>query len=75
MRPTRIMAITAGVLAALGGIGLFVWLLFLRRPGGEFWFYWIPVLLIGGFAGLMINLAVGYWMKVGRLEARGRPRE
>ena len=39
------------------------------------WFYWIAPLLAVGLGGRRsIQLAVGYWMKVGRLETKGRPR-
>ena len=72
MRPTRVLALTAGVLVGLGGLGLFVYIMFVNRPSGRLWFYWIAPLLALGFAGMMIQLVVGYWLKVGRLEARGR---
>jgi hypothetical protein len=66
------IAITAAVLVGLGVFGLSVYLLFVNRPGHRLWFYWIAPLLALGFAGMMINLVVGYWRKVGRLEMRGR---
>ncbi|MCU1430862.1 MAG: hypothetical protein JWL83_4862 [Actinomycetia bacterium] len=72
MRPTRVLALTTGVLVGLGGLGLFVYIMFVNRPSGRLWFYWIAPLLALGFAGMMIQLVVGYWLKVGRLEARGR---
>jgi formate hydrogenlyase subunit 3/multisubunit Na+/H+ antiporter MnhD subunit len=72
VRPTRIIAIVAAVLVGLGVFGLAVYLLFVNRPGHRLWFYWIAPLLALGFAGMMINLVVGYWRKVGRLEMRGR---
>ena len=56
----------------IGGLGLFVYIMFVNRPSGRLWFYWIAPLLALGFAGMMIQLVVGYWLKVGRLEARGR---
>jgi hypothetical protein len=72
VRPSRIIAIIAAVLVGLGVLGLAAYLLFVNRPGHRLWFYWIAPLLAIGFGGLMINLAVGYWRKVGRLEMRGR---
>jgi hypothetical protein len=72
VRPTRVLALTTGVLVGLGGLGLFVYIMFVNRPSGRLWFYWIAPLLALGFAGMMIQLVVGYWLKVGRLEARGR---
>jgi hypothetical protein len=74
VRPTRVLSLMVAVLVALGGIVLFVYLLFINRPQHVFWFQWIAVLLALGFAGMFLNLAVQYWIKVGRLEARGRPR-
>jgi hypothetical protein len=72
VRPTRIIAIIVAVLVGLGVLGLAAYILFVNRPGHRLWFYWIAPLLALGFAGMMINLAVGYWRKVGRLEMRGR---
>jgi hypothetical protein len=72
VRPTRIIAIIAAVLVGLGVLGLAAYILFVNRPGHRLWFYWIAPLLAVGFGGMMINLAVGYWRKVGRLEMRGR---
>ena len=39
------------------------------------WFYWIAPLLAIGFAGVMANLIAQYYVKVGRLEVKGRPRK
>jgi hypothetical protein len=74
VRPTRYLMLTAAVLVGLGGLALGIIVLFADRQSGRPWFYWIAPLLAFGFAGMMIQLAVSYWMKVGRLEARGRPR-
>jgi hypothetical protein len=49
--------------------GLYV---FTIRTGGKLWFYWIAPRLLIGFFAVMIQLAVGYWLKVGRLETKGR---
>jgi hypothetical protein len=74
VRPTRYLMLTAAILVGLGGLALGIIVLFADRQGGRPWFYWIAPLLAFGFAGMMIQLAVAYWVKVGRLEARGRPR-
>jgi hypothetical protein len=75
VRPTRVLALTAAVIVALGGLALFVITLFADRQSGRPWFYWIAPLLAIGFAGMLLQLAVGYWMKVGRLEVKGRPKQ
>jgi len=75
VRPTRVLALIAAVLVALGGVALFVYLLFIDRPSGRLWFYWIAPLLALGLAGMFLNLVVQYWVRVGRLEVKGRPRE
>ena len=49
--------------------------MFADHSGGKLWFYWIAPLLAIGFFAVMAQLAVGYWVKVGRLETKGRPRK
>ncbi len=73
MRPSEIMALIAGVVIALIGVGLGIGVIF-DHSGGKFWFYWIAPLLMLGVGVNLIMLALGYYMKVGRLEAKGRPR-
>ena len=73
MRPSEIMVLTAGVIIALAGVALGLGVFF-DHTGGKFWFYWIAPLLALGLGGMLISLSVGYWMKVGRLETKGRPR-
>jgi uncharacterized membrane protein HdeD (DUF308 family) len=74
VRASTISAIVVGVLLGLVGIvfGIHAWV---ARSGGKLWFFWIAPLLAVGFFGVMIQLIVGYWMKVGRLETKGRPRK
>lgn len=74
MRPSTIAAgIAALVIGALGlALGIYV---FINRSGGKLWFYWVAPLLAIGFFVVMIQLCVGYWIRVGRLEAKGRPRK
>lgn len=73
MRPSEYMLLPVGVLLALAGIGSGIWVIF-DHSGGKFWFYWIAPLLMLGVGALLIALTVGYWVKVGRLELKGRPR-
>ena len=72
MRPTTVAAIiTALVVAGLAlALGIYA---FVERPYSQPWFFWIAPLLAIGFFGAMVNLCVQYWMKVGRLETKGRP--
>ncbi len=73
MRPSEIMLLAVAVVIGLAGVALGIGVYF-HHSGGKFWFYWIaPLLMIGAAAGLA-QLAVGYYLKVGRLEAKGRPR-
>ena len=73
MRPSVIMLLAAAVVIALGGVVLGIGVIF-DHTGGKFWFYWIaPLLALGAGLGTA-RMAIGYYMKVGRLEAKGRPR-
>jgi hypothetical protein len=74
VRPTRILMLTAAILVGLGGIALGIIVLFADRQSGRPWFYWIAPLLAFGFAGMLIQLTIAYWVKVGRLETKGRPK-
>lgn len=73
MRPSTISLLIAGVLVGLaaGVLGL---LAFVDSEGGKPWFYWIAPLLAIGFLGIMAQLVVQYWAKIGKLEVKGRPR-
>jgi hypothetical protein len=73
VRPSVIMMLAGAAVIALGG-ALLGFGVFVDHTGGKFWFYWIAPLLMLGTAGLFAALAAGYWMKVGRLESKGRPR-
>jgi hypothetical protein len=74
VRASTISAIIFGIVLGLVGVvfGVHAWV---ARSGGKLWFFWIAPLLAVGFAGVVIQMAVGYWMKVGRLETKGRPRK
>ena len=74
MRASTISMIVAGLIVGVGGLVLSIYIL-LNHSGGKLWFYWIAPLLGIAFAGMMIQLTVAYWIKVGRLEVKGRPRK
>ena len=66
---TIILGLAIGLVAAVLGINILF-----NHGGGKLWFYWIaPLLVIGAFL-TFAQLAVMYWVKVGRLEVKGRPR-
>ncbi len=73
MRPSEIILLVTGVVIALIGVVLGIGVIF-DHSGGKFWFYWIAPLLMVGLGGVLASLTVGYYVKVGRLEAKGRPR-
>jgi hypothetical protein len=65
-----ILGITIGLVAAVLGFNVLF-----NHGGGKLWFYWIaPLLAIGNFF-TFAQLALMYWVKVGRLEVKGRPRQ
>ena len=74
MRSSTISMMIAGVLVGLVGLALGIYY-FVERGHHKPWFFWIAPLLAIGFAAVMMQLVVGYWMKVGRLETKGRPKK
>ncbi len=74
MRASTILAMTIGFILAIIGLVLGIHV-FAVRSGGKLWFYWIAPLLAIGFFAVMAQLAIMYWVKVGRLETKGRPRK
>jgi type IV secretory pathway VirB3-like protein len=74
LRASTISAIIFGVAIGLAGLAFGI-LAFVSRDHAKPWFYWIAPLLAIGFAGVMANLIVQYWVKVGRLEVKGRPKK
>lgn len=74
MRASTISAFIIGLSIALVALVLGIWV-FADHTGGKLWFYWIAPLLAIGFFATMAQLAVGYWVKVGKLETKGRPRK
>jgi predicted signal transduction protein with EAL and GGDEF domain len=73
VRPTTIIALVIGVVAAVTAVVLGAVALF-GASGGKPWFYWLAPLLALGAGGLLVALGVGYWVRVGQLEVKGRPR-
>ena len=73
MRPSAIMVLGSAVAIAIAGLALGLWVFF-NAEGGKLWFYWIAPLLALAVAGGVGAMAAGYYVKVGRLEAKGRPR-
>jgi hypothetical protein len=73
VRPSTVSLLIIGIVTGLVGLvlGLYV---FADHTGGKLWFYWLAPLLSIGFFGVIAQLAVMYWVKVGRLETKGRPR-
>jgi len=73
VRPTTILSLLAGVLIAVVAV-LTGFMLFVDRNGGYQWFYWVAPLLVLVFGLMLLNLTRQYWMRVGKLEVKGRPR-
>jgi hypothetical protein len=73
LRSSEWMMMVGGVIIALAGIGAGLGV-FVDHSGGKFWFYWIAPLLMIGLGGMLIKMSVSYYLKVGRLEIKGRPR-
>jgi hypothetical protein len=74
MRSSTISMLIAGVLVGIGGIAIGIYK-FMNRTSHMPWFFWIAPLLAFGFALVMVQLVVMYWVKVGRLETKGRPKK
>jgi hypothetical protein len=74
VRPSTIAAGIAALVIGILGLVLGIYV-FVNRSGGKLWFYWVSPLLAIGFFVVMIQLLVGYWIRVGRLESKGRPRK
>ena len=72
-RPSEYLLLPLGIVFAMAGVGLGIYTIF-YAGGGKFWFYWIAPLLMLGVGAMLIALTLGYWVKVMRLELKGRPR-
>ena len=73
MRTSVIMVLIGALGVFLGmvalGFGVLVW-----HSGGKFWFYWIAPLLALAVGLGVAGMSAAYYVKVGRLELKGRPR-
>jgi hypothetical protein len=74
VRPSTISTLIFANVVGLVALALGIWV-FADHTGGKLWFYWIAPLLVIGFFAIMVQLGVAYWLKVGRLETKGRPRK
>ena len=73
MKPSTIMGMLGAIVFGLGTAAVAVFMYF-DRDHAKPWHFWIAPILAVVTAASLIQLAVGYWMKVGRLEVKGRPR-
>ena len=73
MKPSEIMGMVGAIVFGLGTAAIAVFM-YVDRNHAKPWHFWIAPLLALAAAGALIQLAVGYWVKVGRLESKGRPR-
>lgn len=74
MRPTAVVSMLAGLLVAIVG-GLLTVLAYVNHAdSAKPWHYWVAPLLVAGFAALLLVLAAGYYVKVARVETKGRQR-
>jgi hypothetical protein len=74
LRPSEILMMALGVVVGLSAIAFGVYA-FVERPGGEPWFHWIAPLVMLLLGGVAIMLVGQYYMRVGRLAMKGRPRK
>jgi fucose permease len=73
VKPSEILGMAGAVLFGLGTAAIAVFM-YLDRHHAKPWHFWIAPLLALVVAATLLQLAVGYWVKVGRLEVKGRPR-
>ena len=73
VKPSEILGMIGGIVFALGTIAIAVFM-YVDRNHAKPWHFWIAPLLALGSASALVQLTVGYWMKVVRLETKGRPR-
>jgi fucose permease len=73
LKPSEILSMLGAILFGLGTAAIAVFM-YLDRNHAKPWHFWIAPLLGLAAAAALLQLTVGYWMKVGRLETKGRPR-
>jgi hypothetical protein len=73
VRPSVFLSLMGAVVLGLGTTAVAMFM-YLDRNSAKPWHFWIAPLLALAAAGALIQLCIGYWVKVGRLETKGRPR-
>jgi fucose permease len=73
VKPSEILGMLGAIVFALGTLAVAVFM-FVERNSAKPWHFWIAPLLGVAAAAAIAQLIVGYWIKVGRLETKGRPR-
>jgi hypothetical protein len=73
VKPSEIMGMAGGVVLALGAAAVAIFM-YVDRVHAKPWHFWIAPVLALLAAASLVQLAVGYYIKVGRLETKGRPR-
>jgi hypothetical protein len=73
VKPSEILGMLGGLVFALGMMALVVFM-YVDRNMAKPWHFWIAPVLGIVTAATLVQLAVGYWIKVVRLETKGRPR-
>jgi uncharacterized membrane protein YhhN len=73
LRPTTILSLLAGLLLGIVGVLVAITLV-VDRTRNYMWFFWAAPLLVLVFGLMMLNLLRQYWVRVGKLEVKGRPR-
>ena len=73
MRPSVFLSLIGAAVFGLGTAAMAMFM-YLDRNTAKPWHFWIAPLLALGAAAALIQLGVSYWVKVGRLETKGRPR-
>ena len=73
MRPSVFLSLIGAAVFGLGTAAMAMFM-YLDRNTAKPWHFWIAPILALGAAAALIQLGVSYWVKVGRLETKGRPR-
>jgi hypothetical protein len=73
VRPTTILSLLTGLLIGVVGVASGVYLYAVRDRDYQ-WFFWLAPVLLLAFGFMMLNLLRQYWVRVGKLEVKGRPR-